>query len=52
MVSYYGHLGMSCLKFFFDPFFILMDDPKHIDTISMELFIVYLKGLSVTISIK
>ena len=25
--------------------FILMDDPKHIDTISMELSIVYFKGL-------
>ena len=32
--------------------FILMDYPIHIDAISMELSILYSKGLPVTISIK
>ena len=31
---------------------ILLDYPIHIDTISMELSILYFKGLSVKISIK
>ena len=31
--------------------FILMEYPKHIDTISMELSILYFKGFSVKISI-
>ena len=32
--------------------FILMDYPLHIDTISIELFILYFKRLSVKISLK
>ena len=32
--------------------FILMDYPIHIDTLSMELFILYFKGFPVKISIK
>ena len=58
LLMYFGHSMYSLLSFVFEgvkqllTIFIPMDYPIHIDTISMELSIIYFKGLSDNNSIK